>query len=272
MEPQITEGVQSYIDKKFEEQEHIIQRMMADQNRVLIREIKAQKQKNNNVDRTKYTIKAIIFNFLIILLIIWLLYYFNDTKIVEMMPTTLGRGDDGNEGIRMPINWVFEKILKHLLESTLRLSVAYFLLKNSYFPPSEPPENDNLDIDTDYDEIFSIFNEVSESQAAIQEILDNIENSDEAYNFLDILSSEYNKREEMLSKIEYETEKILAELESDDISIQPAGVESTNHVSDSNDKKDTEGVGKSLIISACILGSSMIISNIIPTLMEILIK
>jgi hypothetical protein len=72
--------------------------------------------------------------------------------------------------------------------------------------------------------------------------------------------------------VETDTDRILAELESNDISSHPKGVESTNNVLDLNGKQNTVGVGRSLIISASILGSSMVISNIIPTLLECLLK
>jgi hypothetical protein len=45
-----------------------------------------------------------------------------------------------------------------------------------------------------------------------------------------------------------------------------------NNVPDPNNKDNTVGVGRSLIISASILGSSLVISNVIPTILEILLK
>lgn len=282
----ISKEICTYIDIKFKEQEYIIKKMIDTEGiNFNTTETSIQDQQNQTFFENKIilTIKAVAFfilYFLIVLLITtWTLSYLQsfDCNFEIINREAVGDPYASNVGEEIT-NWILKRVLKFLLPLVIQFISTYFLFKNSYFPPSSPPENDDFDIDTDYDEIFSIFNEVSENQTVIQEILDNIENfdSDKAYNLLDQLSSEYNKREEMLSKIESETEKILIELESDNVSsYHPSGgVESTNNVPDLNYKENPKiyDLGQSLIVSASILGSSMVISSIAPTLLELIIK
>lgn len=269
MEPELIKKFYTYIDKKFEKQEAIIQKIMVKHNKDVLRNIKIQKQKNKFFkEKTILTIKAIILiilNFLVIFIIIWMLSNYNSEGVI-IKTIDIFSSYNSNDGYKEIINWIIKKIIKFspFLTSQI-ISLAYL---SKYFPSSKYNNNENIDININYDELYSVYNELSENQSIISEILDNISedlNYDNAYNILNHLNDEYSKREEMLSKIELETEKILEELGSDC---------SFNELP-KNYKEEEIKLSlskKGLIISSSLIGTSIIISRIFPYILEIIFK
>jgi dsRNA-specific ribonuclease len=213
-----------------------------------------------------------IFNMAFIIFIIWLLFFFNnETSDIITNPIL-----DQNFEIKKFMNPIINRIYKYIVLGILQGTGTYILIKNLFMSENiseNISENNNSLIETDFEDIFSFFKDMLDNQIKIQEnledmdnIVDKLKNENQEYlGILDQLSLENSRKEEMFSRFESETEKILAELGPDG----PIYEEPINNVSDSKEKFS---LTKNLIISASILGSSIVLSKIIPTLLEIFLK
>lgn len=128
LEPLLIEEIKTCIGEKFKEQEIILKKIIKKELNSDLQFQLPQKHHKYVFENTIFifAIKAIIFiifNFLVILLIIWLLNYLNsyDTKIIEIISSTVG---DGNYVGKRIINWIVQKI------SLLVPILTYLIYKN----------------------------------------------------------------------------------------------------------------------------------------------
>lgn len=238
--------IYTYLDIKFQKQEKILKSLIKDELNIFKNKIPQNPQKDF-LEKIIFVIKVIIFIlliFLIILFIIWLLIHLEsfepNIKIIETTLSEFPSDSVNNEGEKFKKSLFYSdevSKLKFIKISFLQLLSSSEIWKRINISKGNFNENENLDNST-----------------RIYDVLENYLGDN-----VNMLENESN--ENIINIVE----NILNNSESD-----PQDINNFLTYNNLNNIKDPENssLNKSIFISVSMISFSIIISNIIPTLLE----